>query len=192
MPISAANHAARRGAFYPAPGAYVFNSCRNREDRQEVRQMPRSSNAEEIAEELQSAPSTPAAPPAGEEGAETRVFVMPGAELPGAVYITVVVAFAWMLAMAWLAFSSSDGIDLDLGIATGLALMFLIVPLAIHHTATHVVHKAGMSVRTFLEGPFDTFTGKMPARQAWLEVAMIPVSLAIAATLIGIVFLLAH
>jgi len=117
---------------------------------------------------------------------------MPGAELPSAVYITVIAAFAWMLMMAWLAFSSPDGINLDLGIATGFALMFFGVPLAIHHTAAHLMHRTGISVRTFLGAPFDTFTGEMPPWQAWLEVAMIPISLAIAATLIGIVFLLAR
>jgi len=150
--------------------------------------MSRSSNAEELNSET----SSLAPPAAGEESADTRAIMLPGTELPGAVYITVVAAFAWMLMMAWLAFSSSDGIDLDLGIATGLALMFLGVPLAIHHTATHLMHRAGMSVRTFLSTPFDTYTGQMSPRQAWLEVAMIPISLAIAATLIGLVFLFAR
>ncbi|HWK32796.1 MAG TPA: hypothetical protein VNR51_03845 [Hyphomicrobium sp.] len=150
--------------------------------------MSRSSNAEEVKR----APATPVPPAVLNEDDDTGALTLPGAELPSAVYITVVAAFAWMLTMAWFAFSSSDGINLDLGMATGLALMFLGVPLAIHHTATHLMHRAGMPVRTFLNAPFDTFTGEMSPRQAWLEVAMIPIALAIAATLIGTVFLLAH
>jgi len=123
---------------------------------------------------------------------EDRPLTMPGAEFPSAVYVTVIAAFAWMLVMAWLAFSSSDGTDLDLGIATGFALVFFGVPLAIHHMVAHLTHRAQIPMRKFLAAPFDTFTGEMPPRQAWLEVAIIPISLAIAATLIGTVFLLAR
>ncbi len=37
----------------------------------------------------------------------------------------------------------------------------------------------------FLNSHVDTFTGPMPAKQAWIEIMLIPVALAVAATLIG-------
>jgi hypothetical protein len=37
----------------------------------------------------------------------------------------------------------------------------------------------------FLKSEVDTFTGPMPAKQAWIEIMIIPLALAAAATLIG-------
>jgi len=121
---------------------------------------------------------------------EEVVLTTPGYEFPKAVYITVIGAFAWMFAIAWVAFGSADGTDLDLGIASVLAIVSLAIPLAIHHTAFRRTHEGQTPLHKFMAVPFDTFTGDMPARQAWLEVALIPVALAVAATLFGAAFLL--
>lgn len=134
-------------------------------------------------------PETPALPTTGDD-APTRIE-MPGHEFPTSVYLSIIGAFAWMLATAWLAFSAADGTDLDLGMVTVLTLMFFGIPLAMHHTSVRSASDVPKSMRQFMHASVDTYTGEMPARQAWLEVVMIPVALALAATLIGTVYVLA-
>jgi hypothetical protein len=126
--------------------------------------------------------------PAARKDHTAAAIDIPGHEFPSAVYITILGAFAWMLVVAWLAFSSPEGTDLDLGVATVLAFMFFGIPLAIHRTSMRRTGETPLSVRRFRSAPFDTFTGPMPAWQAWMEVALIPVALATAATLFGYVY----
>ena len=123
-------------------------------------------------------------------GVETGIEI-PGHEFPSAVYLTIFGAFAWMLLVAWLAFAAADGTNLDLMMVTVLGLMFFGIPLAIHHTTVRHTIEVPLSVRRFEAEPFQTYTGPMPARQAWVEVALIPVALAFAATLFGAVYWLA-
>jgi hypothetical protein len=128
--------------------------------------------------------------PAG--GDLSQPVELPGHEFPIAIYASIIGAFAWMLFVAWVAFSAADGTDLDLLIATVLGIVFFGIPIAMHHTSLRSTSDAAASMRQFMDSAFDTFTGPMPARQAWLEVALIPVALAIAATLFGIVYLAAR
>lgn len=113
----------------------------------------------------------------------------PGHEFPPSIYASIIGAFAWMLLVAWVAFNSSDGTDLDLGIVTVLGLVAFAIPFAMHHTSLRSTHDAPVSTRDFLRTSFDSYTGPMPARQAWMEAALIPIALAVAATLFGIVWL---
>jgi hypothetical protein len=116
--------------------------------------------------------------------------VMPGSEFPTALYVSVAAAFAWMLGAAWLAFGMDGGTDLDLAMITVLGIVFLGIPAAMHHTAATRFQWAPKRVTAFLSTDVDTWTGVMPARQAWLEVMLIPTALAVAATLIGGVYML--
>ena len=116
--------------------------------------------------------------------------VMPGSEFPTAVYISVAAAFAWMLGAAWLAFGTNMGTDLDLTLVTVLGIVFLCIPAAMHHTAATRYASEPRPMAGFLSSQVDTATGWMPASQAWLEVMLIPTALALAATLIGGVYLL--
>jgi hypothetical protein len=113
---------------------------------------------------------------------------MPGEEFPAGVYFSVIGAFAWMIGIAWLAFASRDGLDLDLTMVTVLAQVFFGIPLAMHHTATRSARLLPARMAGFLNSHVDTWTGEMPAGQAWLEVLLIPAALAVAATLIGSVY----
>ncbi len=136
----------------------------------------------EIAQ-LPMAPAQSALPPGVQRGIE-----IPGQEFPSAVYLTILGAFAWMLFVAWFAFAAPDGTNLDLMMVTVLGLMFFGIPLVIHHTTVRHTIKEPLTVRRFESQPFQTYTGPMPAWQAWAEVALIPVALAFAATLFGIVY----
>lgn len=144
-----------------------------------------SDSTSEIAQAaFVSAPSQhPVLPPGVQPGIE-----IPGQEFPSAVYLTIFGAFAWMLLVAWFAFAAPDGTNLDLMMVTVLGLMFFGIPLAIHHTTVRHTIEVPLTVRRFEAEPFQTYTGPMPAWQAWAEVALIPVALAFAATLFGAVY----
>lgn len=117
---------------------------------------------------------------------------VPGAEFPTFVYVSVVVAFAWIMLAAWLAFAREMDAALALGIGIALAIVFFGLPIILHRVA--IVHARSRPEMTgdFLTAPVDIATGPLTGRSAWLQVALIPVALALAATLIGGAFLLVH
>jgi hypothetical protein len=117
--------------------------------------------------------------------------VLPGAEFPTALYVSVAGAFAWMFGFSWLAFGlGGGGVGLDLTMVTVLATVFLAIPFAMYHTASTRFPSVPKRMAAFLQSPIDTYTGPMPPGQAWLEVLLIPGALALAATLIGTVYML--
>ncbi len=113
---------------------------------------------------------------------------LPGDELPPAVYRTVIVAFAWMILAAWLAFGGATGTDLDLAVATVLCTVFLAIPVILRRTATNQLQKSHRLAKQFLESRVDIATGTVSGTEVWLQVVLIPVALALAATLIGGVY----
>ena len=113
---------------------------------------------------------------------------IPGDEFPAAVYRTVVFAFVWMMLAAWLAFGGAAGTDLDLAIATVLCTVFLGIPILLYRTARNRLQRTNQNSKQFLESRVDIATGTISGTEAWLEVILIPIALALAATLIGGVF----
>ncbi len=111
-----------------------------------------------------------------------------GEELPVAVYQSVVLGFACMLAVAWLAFGGAVGTDLDLGVVTVLCAIFLMLPLLMHHVAAARAERPQPDLKVFLSSRFETATGPLSAWEAWMQVGLIPIALAIAAVLIGGVY----
>jgi uncharacterized membrane protein YtjA (UPF0391 family) len=110
---------------------------------------------------------------------------MPGDEFPTAVYRSVVIAFAWMMIAAWLAFGGASGTDLDLAIATVLFVVFLALPIIMYRTARNRLQRQRTVLKEFISSRVDIATGTLSGREAWLEVLLIPIALALAATLIG-------
>jgi hypothetical protein len=121
---------------------------------------------------------------------DADVRAVPGSEFPRAVYTSIAAAFVWMLAAAWLAFGTNMGTDLDLAVIGVLFAVFLGIPVILTHVAKSWWRKRERSPGRFLSSQVDTATGDMPARQAWIEVLIIPGALALAATLIGAVYML--
>ena len=112
--------------------------------------------------------------------------LVPGDEFPRAVYRSIVIAFAWMMVAAWLAFGGTSGTDLDLAVATVLFVIFLALPIIMHRTAANRVgHEPQLAAQRFWSSQVNIATGTLSGREAWLEVLMIPIALALAATLIG-------
>ena len=111
---------------------------------------------------------------------------VPGDEFPTAVYRSIVIAFAWMMIAAWLAFGGTSGTDLDLAVATVLFIVFLALPIITHRTtANRRGHDRRPTPQSFRSSQVDIATGTLSGREAWLEVLLIPIALALAATLIG-------
>jgi len=112
-----------------------------------------------------------------------------GDELPVAVYQSILVGFAGMLAAAWVAFGRVGGTDLDLAVVTVLCSVFLLLPIILHRVAAARTGVKQRDLQRFLAQPFETATGALSAREVWLQVALVPVALAVAAILIGGVYL---
>jgi len=111
---------------------------------------------------------------------------VPGDEFPTTVYRSIVMAFAWMMVAAWLAFGGTSGTDLDLTVATVLFVVFLALPIIMHRTAANRQgHEPQWAPQRFLSSQVEIATGTISGREAWLEVLLIPIALALAATLIG-------
>ena len=91
---------------------------------------------------------------------------------------------------AWMAFGGTTGTDLDLAVATVLCAVFLALPGLVHGSASSRLDRSSQSVERFLVSRVDTWTGLISGREAWLQVILIPAGLALAATLIGGVFVL--
>ena len=114
---------------------------------------------------------------------------VPGDEFPTTVYRSIVIAFAWMMVAAWLAFGSARGTDLDLAIATVLFAVFLALPIIMHRTAANrQSHEPQPDPQRFRSSQVEIATGTLSGHEAWLEVLLIPIALALAATLIGGVY----
>jgi hypothetical protein len=120
---------------------------------------------------------------------------VPGAELPTFVYVSVLIAFAWVMLASWLAFASDADTQLALGIAIVLGIVFFALPIIVHHVAlahSRPERRERETMRDFLSAPVETATGPLRGASAWLQVLIIPLALALAATLIGATSILVH
>jgi hypothetical protein len=115
---------------------------------------------------------------------------VPGAELPPFVYISVLAAYAWIMLVSVVAFARDWDAGLSLGVAIVLGLVFFALPIIIRHVAKAFSHAKPETPHQFLGAPVETATGPLSGASAWLQVLIIPLSLALAATLIGLAFLL--
>jgi hypothetical protein len=113
---------------------------------------------------------------------------LPGGELPSAVYRSVAIAFIWGALAAWLAFGRARGVDFDLSIGLIIFIMAAALPWIIRKTASHHISAEKTEVRPFLNSDVDTATGPLSGRQIWIQILIIPAALALAATLLGMVY----
>jgi len=110
---------------------------------------------------------------------------VPGAEFPGFVYVSVLAAFAWILVASWLAFAGGMDANLALGVAVVLGIVFFALPIIVRHVAVAHSRPRRRAANDFLSAPVETETGPLRGSSAWLQVLLIPLALALAATLIG-------
>jgi hypothetical protein len=99
-------------------------------------------------------------------------------------------AALWFIVMAWLDFARGGEIDYLLVIVTLFFALFLL-------TASYSLHDPrwplrDTSFREFLRAKVGTATGTMRGRDVLIEIALVPVSLAFAATVIRLVWSALH
>ena len=103
-------------------------------------------------------------------------------------------AVVWFLAVAWLDFSGGAEVDLSLAVVTGFFVMFFTLLLV---TASKAVNDPRwqlpkVSFRKFLDDSVPIDRGMMRGRDVLIHIAMLPVTLAITGTLIGLAWSVAH
>ena len=109
---------------------------------------------------------------------------------PVAIEIALAAAL-WFIAVTWVSFARGPQVDWDLAVVTLFFVFFFALFL---FTASHALkdprwRQRKTSFREFLESEVGTNTGPMRGREVLLEIAVIPVSLAFAATLIGVIWI---
>jgi hypothetical protein len=102
----------------------------------------------------------------------------------------VLAAALWFLAVTWVSFARGGEVDLDLVVVTFFFALFLL-------TASYAIkdprwHLRETSFGEFLKSNVGTATGRMRGRDVLIEITMVPVSLALAATAIGLVWIALH
>ena len=112
---------------------------------------------------------------------------------PAAIGIALL-ASLWFIAVTWVSFARGAEVDWDLVVVTLFFAFFLGLFL---FTASHALkdprwRQRDTDFRQFLASEVGTATGPMSGREVLLEIAVIPVSLALAATLIGAVWIALH
>lgn len=117
---------------------------------------------------------------------------VPGAELPVAVYVSVFVAFAWIVVASWIAFANGGDAELALGMVGVLTVVFFALPPLVWLTARSHSHTPQEASGDFLASHVETATGSLSGGSAWLQIVLIPAALALAATLIGATSMLVH
>jgi hypothetical protein len=112
---------------------------------------------------------------------------------PVAIEIALAAAL-WFIAVTWVSFARGPEVDWDLVVVTLFFVFFFALFL---FTASHALNdprwrQRKTSFREFLDSEVGTDTGPMRGREVLIEIAVIPVSLAFAATLIGVIWIAVH
>jgi hypothetical protein len=112
-----------------------------------------------------------------------------GGEVPRGVYGVVLGSYAWLLVIAWIIFGGSVETDLALVVVATICVMLLAIPVVASRMAfNHSIHPRFRRKRV-RSTHLGTATGELAAREAYLQILIIPITLALAATLFAIVYL---
>jgi hypothetical protein len=112
---------------------------------------------------------------------------------PAAIGVALIAAL-WFIAVTWVSFARGAEVDWDLVVVTLFFVFFFGLFL---FTATYGLkdprwRQRDTSFPEFLKSEVGTATGPMSGRDVMLEIAVIPLSLALAATLIGLIWIAIH
>jgi hypothetical protein len=121
---------------------------------------------------------------------QPREFRSTGAEVPLIVYATIVAAYASILATAWLDFARSIESAWLATVGVMVGIVVLGIQLALRHTNHGPALPGRRGLDEFLHSDIDTATGRLRGWEAYLQILIIPVCLALAAVAIGAVWVL--
>ena len=134
---------------------------------------------------------TPAAVHAGgPDRPPGRYHNLPGATLlPLAVPGIAIAGYVGILAAFWVSFASDASAALSIGVSTVYGLVFFGVPYFMMRTAArHGPSSDRPSLSEFLNGGFETNTGRISGWSALVQVALVPVALAFGTMAIGFIY----
>lgn len=156
--------------------------------------LPRSTRADQIAASLERVEANALEPKRLRRPVEAQPALTQITGVHPAVFKVALSAVVWFLAVAWLDFSGGAEVDLSLAVATGFFVMFFTLFLV---TASMVVNDPRWrlpreSFRRFLADNVEIDRGLMRGRDVLIHIAMLPVMLAVAGTLIGLAWSVAH
>ncbi|MGO8800362.1 MAG: hypothetical protein ACLQJL_14905 [Roseiarcus sp.] len=126
----------------------------------------------------------PAAEPVAPRDAGVDWRGPPGGELHPAVYRSLLVAPIVIALASWLAFGRGGGVDLDLTMVCLVFGAFAAIPTLLYLAGGGARRQETLG--QFVRRRVETASGAMTGRQAWIEIALIPAALAIAAVLFGL------
>jgi uncharacterized membrane protein len=117
---------------------------------------------------------------------------IPGSEVPAGIYRLSWFAFVWMLFAAWIVFGRACGVDVDLVVVTIIVAVMSLLPMLVRKTACR--HEADFETpsRGADATELETATGKLGNGEAYLQILLIPVALAVAASAFSLVYLLTN
>lgn len=110
------------------------------------------------------------------------------------VYVLVLSAWGWVIGAFWFAFGSDRHSAFMVGISTIYFLIFFSVPLILARTGRKFISAKpnSQSFKSFLRSRVDTATCEMSGREAAVQIALVPVCLALCTTGIAIAVIFAR
>ncbi len=114
---------------------------------------------------------------------------IPGSEVPRGIYRVVWFAFVWMVFAAWIGFGHARGTDLDLVFATVIVAMMSALPMLVRKTARRHQDAFDKAPSRSDQSALETATGRLTNAEAYLQILLIPIALAVAATAFSVVYL---
>jgi hypothetical protein len=122
---------------------------------------------------------------AADEDRRSGYGSVPGSEFPRAIYVTILLAYVWMLLAAWWAFARDTEAGLVLGMATVLLTILIALPAIIAGMASGRAEKT--KDESYVVG---TATGDLPLSEACVQILLIPIIVAFAATAFGLTYVI--
>jgi hypothetical protein len=112
--------------------------------------------------------------------------------LPAALYLVMGLCLAWFVPMGWLAYWGHEDTVLVMLFVTVFATVVLGVPWLLLRTSRGRVDTASaVRPRQWLRGQFETFTGRMPAREAIVLILLPLGAAAVGITLMAVALAIA-
>ena len=124
-------------------------------------------------------------PPTGGSSLESR---RTGVEPPAGIYRTIVAVYAWMLLVAWLDFSRTVEASWLAAVAIIIGIVRFGIPFLLRRTNRASARVSQRGLEELLHSDLETATGRLPGREAYLQIVMIPLCLALAATAFGAIW----
>lgn len=115
---------------------------------------------------------------------------IPGSEIPRGIYRVAWFSFLWMLFAAWIGFGHALGTNVDLLVVTIIVSVLSLLPMLVRRTARRHRTDFEAAPRGGDAVSLETATGRLGSGEAYLQILLIPVALAIAATAFSLVYLL--